>query len=537
MHGRNSDIYPAALKSAEKSVETLFPRQQPDGGLNDAYELPTPMATSGFIGALAAVYLAPESRFHRSPELLSRMVRAAENLRSVQRPDGTVDLPITNFGSPPDLAFVLEPVAVALLLLRAKSWPELRPLENALGAFIRRGAEALIAGGIHTPNHRWVVVSALARCHKLFPDPRLIARIDQWLAEGVDLDAEAQYNERSTGVYNPITNNVFVTAGRMLDRPALFEPVRENLAAMLYLTRPGGEVVTDISRRQDRFQRATMRNYYRAYRFLGRHYRDGWFAAMADEIERRHADQFGGELIYMLEMPELRSDTTHRQALPDDYEKFYPLAGLAHIRRGEWDATLLGGHSRFFSFRSGGAVIESVRFASGFFGKGQFLGAIEKRGANYQIEQELVGDYVQPLEPQDRRADGDWSAMPHARRARTNAYRLRSAVEFTECDAGFDLTLDAGGTDGVPLTVEITLRPGGRLTGDALASVAGIPNAHLLREGFATYELDGRSVRFGPGFRRHAWTQVRGAEPRLDGVTVYFTDFTPVKRTLHFRAT
>ena len=127
-----------------------------------------------------------------------------------------------------------------------------------------------------------------------------------------------------------------------------------------------------------------------------------------------------------------------------------------------------------------------MRFASGFFGKAQFLGALNKRGAIYGLEQDLVGDYVQPLEPQDRRADADWSAMPHARRARTNVFRLRSTVEIRERDGGFDLALDVSGTDRVPLAVEITLRPGGRLAGDALAPVSGVTHAHLLEIGRAS---------------------------------------------------
>ena len=88
----------------------------------------------------------------------------------------------------------------------------------------------------------------------------------------------------------------------------------------------------------------------------------------------------------------------------------------------------------------------------------------------------------------------------------------------------------------VPFALEITMRPGGQLTGDGLASLPDVPNAHLLAEGFASYELAGRRLRIGPGFRRHTWTQLRGAELRLPGVTLYMTDFPPLHRTLRFAA-
>jgi hypothetical protein len=530
------DIYAALLKVAERAAEDSLPRQQTDGGLRDEHEIPQPGATAGFLSNLAALYLAPESRYHRSPDLLERMERAAEHLVRIQHGDGTIDLPTTNFGSPPDTAFVLEPLCTAAEVLRARKYEETRRLETTLETFIQRAAAALITGGIHTPNHRWVVVSALARCHHLFPDPRCLTRLDEWLAEGIDLDEEGQFTERSTGIYNAVTDRALLTAGRMLDRAVLYEPVRKNLETMLYFLRPNGELATDISRRQDRFQPATLRPYYHAYRFLARHDRNGRFATVADDIEREHLQQLGGELIYFLEIAELRGELPPREALPTDYDEFFPSSDFAHVRRGDRSATILGGDSRFCSFRCGGAVVEAVRLACAFFGKGQFSAPLRRVGSAYRLEQELEGYYLQPLDPQDRRADGNWQAMPNSRRAHSNICRLRSGVEIRETGDGFELSLDVRGTDGVPLSLEITLRPGGELTGEGLAPAPGVPNAYLLGKGFANYELAGRRVRVGPGFRRHTWTQLRGAEPRLEGVTLYLTEFTPLNKTLQFAA-
>jgi hypothetical protein len=530
------DIYPDLLKVAERAAEDSLPRQQTDGGLRDDQEIPQPGATAGFLSSLAAVFLAPESRYHRSVDLLERMQRAAEYLVRIQHGDGTIDLPTTNFGSPPDTAFAMEPLCAAAEVLRARKYGETRGLEATLETFIQRGASALTTGGIHTPNHRWVVVSALARCHHLFPDPRYLTRLEEWLAEAIDLDEEGQFTERSTGIYNAVTDRALLTTGRMLDRPALFEPVRKNLEAMIYFLHPEGEVATDISRRQDRFQPATLRSYYLPYHFLARHDGNGRFATVADDIERMYFHQLGGEFIYFLEIAELRQVLPPREHLPTNYEKFFPVSEFVHIRRGARSATVLGGGSRFFSFRHGGAVVEAVRLASAFFGKGQFSAPLSRQGSGYQLVQELEGYYLQPLAPQDRRADGNWEAMPNSRRAHSNTCHLRSAVVIRETADGFELSLDIGGTHQVPLTLEVTLRPGGELTGDGLVAVPGVPNTYFLGEGLASYEVAGQRLRVGPGFRRHAWTQLRGAEPRLEGVTLYLTEFTPLNRALQVAA-
>ena len=40
------------------------------------------------------------------------------------------------------------------------------------------------------------------------------------------------------------------------------------------------------------------------------------------------------------------------------------------------------------------------------------------------------------------------------------------------------------------------------------------------------------TITFGPGLREHAWTQLRGALPKLDADCVYFTGFTPFNLTI-----
>ena len=126
--------------------------------------------------------------------------------------------------------------------------------------------------------------------------------------------------------------------------------------------------------------------------------------------------------------------------------------------------------------------------------------------------------------------------MPRSLRARSNFSHLTSTVAIREVADGCEIRLNMAGMNEVPMAVEITLRPGGKLTGEALTPVADVPDAYILGEGYATYELAGRRVRFGPGFRQHTWAQMHHAQPRLEGLSVYMTGFTPLQQTFRFAA-
>ncbi|MEK7404185.1 MAG: hypothetical protein AAB225_03680, partial [Acidobacteriota bacterium] len=384
------------------------------------------------------------------------------------------------------------------------------------------------AGGIHTPNHRWVVCAALAQVNELFPDPACVRRIDQWLAEGIDIDADGQYTERSTLVYNVAVDRALVVMAAKLRRPELLEPVRRNLEAMLYLLHPGDEVVTEISRRQDQYQRGDIGRYWFPLRYLAAHDRDGRFAALADRAAPRYA-----RLPDLMEYPELAEPGPAHSPVPEDYEREFPAVGIGRIRRGQTSATLiLGGSSRFLTLRRGEAVVNAVRFASAFFGKGQFIpDEAGKRNGSYVFTQSLSGDYMQPLDPARRIGPRDWAAG-RAERRRSEVCRLEQRATVTELAHGFRVRLQAHGADDVPVAVEINLREGGKLEGCEPAP--RVADGWLLAGRQARYRVGNDEIRFGPGLCLHRYTQVRMAEPKLAGPSVYLTGYTPLDHTLVF---
>ncbi len=514
------------LKQALDSQVT-DPQSRWCGGIPDGYDIHHCGSAAGLLRDAAAAYFHPHSQFHASKELLDRMKMAAGFLTRFQNDEGRIDLLSTNFNSTPDTGFVVHSIAAAAKLAKMNHDKTVLAL---LKDFLIKAGQALTKGGIHTPNHRWVVCAALAQIHDLFPDKQYIKRIDQWLAEGIDVDAEGQFTERSTAGYNAVVDSALVVTAHKLNRPELLEPIRKNLDAMAYLLHPNGEVVTEVSRRQDLNTRGTMSGYWFALRYMAICDQNGLYASMLKPLEPEHV-----ELARLMEYPELQKNLPAMTSMPENYEREYDLSGITRIRRGKTSVTILHkDNSRWISLRCGDAVINAVRCASAFFGKGQFIPTdYEKREDGYHFKQELRGRYLQPLSDPALlpvRPDA-WPSLVGKRRM-SQTCCLTYEGHIRETAKGFEISIRAEGTRNVPLAIEINLREGGKISGVSPAQNSG--DAFLLKEGFAEYAMGSNVVRFGPGNCEHAWVQLRGAEAKLPGPSVYVTAYTPFEHTLAF---
>ena len=523
------DIDSAIVKRNDDALDRLMKMQVTDpaspwlGGLPDTYGLHNPGSGSSILEVGAAAFVHPGSRFHRDSEVAQRMRLAARFLERSQSPEGNVFLLTTNYNSPPDTGFTAHTVCNGAFIARHYGYDEIAQISRP---FLLKAASALAIGGIHTPNHRWVVSSAMSQINELYPDPRLVNRINQWLAEGIDIDSDGQYTERSTLTYNIIVDRSFVVLASKLKRPELLDPVRRNLNSMLYLLHPGGEVVSEISHRQDLYTRGDIGRYWFPLQYMAILDQNGQFANLAQQYRDKYVS-----LSQLLAWPELNKPLPTSKPLPTDFEKQMPTVGIARIRRGLTSATLiLGGNSRFLTLRQGDAVINAVRFASAFFGKGQFIPERgEKRGNDYVFSQSLEAGYFQPV---DRKVSPtEWAAVRRERKE-TQICRLQQSATITEIKNGFRLRVQSSGTTCVPLAIEINFREGGTLEGCMGSSL--FPDTSLVAaEG--SYRLGRNRIRFGPGAVAHLYTQIRGAQDKLAGPSVYVTGYTPFDHTLEFQ--
>lgn len=514
----------ATLKVADKSNKYF-------GAFYDGNMYITAGHVGGFLMYACCAVSSPESAYYKSVSLLNEMKDASLGLLSLQNSDGTIDLIDTNFHSTPDTSFLVKRLAPAFTLLKKQSILGSEEVVANIEKFLRKAGEALIVGGIHTPNHRWVVSAALTRLNELFPDKRYVQRVEQWLGEHIDLDPDGQYTEKSTAGYSAVIDRVLITVANGLKKPALLDAVRKNLHMMQYYLHPNGEVVTEASNRQDKGTIGTMENYYYALRYIAILDNDGECANICRMIERTNFNALTGYLPYFLDDPFLWKELPESKPLIASYAKSFPYSGVVRIRRNEWDCTILSNNPGWLTFHKEHVMLQAVRLASSFFGKGQFQSSdIKQDGNAWVLTSTLEGPYFQPYPADQIPADGDWAKMPKFNRRQSEVQVLKTMVRISETEKGMKLEVDMDGTDNVPVAMELIFRKGGTFAG--VVAHPSKKDAYLFSESEGAYTANGQTIKFGPGKAEHRNVQLRGALPSMEAPSVYITGFTPFKHTL-----
>ena len=543
--------YKALIPKLDQSVENILKQQVIDksradyGGFIGPDALANPSSV-GSASSLGYAYLLEESRYFHSQELLERIMMAAAFGRKWRRPSGCFDLFITNFDSAPDNAFLLSFLAPMVREAQrvADEDAGAARIAEELGELMHTGVPGMIKGGIHTPNHRWILISALAQTGRLFPDLEVVPTIDAYLQEGIDANADGEYIERSTGVYNAVVNRSLRFVAEILDRPELLEPVRRNLDLSYHLMHGDGTVVTSISRRQDRGEKVVPTCLADGYYGLGRMDGNGFYLAVTDWL----CEQGGVGLECLplfVEHPEWRQDDVEREELPDSYAEVYPTSGLWRGRRGQVSATAAAGLTAPFSVKYGNAELTAVKMSNTYFATGQFEGedfevvdgGIRMRhlGRNkiYPEKDYLGGIYWLPI---DEKVTAENWAEVRGRRGTYEVPPLEVELKIVEVEGGFDLHIKSlGGLDPVPFQIECVFAPGGELETDSAVVEGKVGNTVFLREGRAVYRVGSDAISIGPGEARHLMWQMRNSEPSPEGFRVLITSMTPIDRVLEIR--
>jgi hypothetical protein len=511
---------------------------------------------------LTAAYCSPGSVYHHDAAIIIKLELLLDFLAAAQTADGTVN--IGNLESPPDTAFLVEILGAAAAVLKEEKDPALQKTEAQLKAILVKAGDALAVGGVHTPNHRWVISAALAQLYVLYPDKKYKTRIDDWLSEGVYNDADGNYPERS-GTYSYVENTAMISMARFLNRPQLLVPVRKNLNLFYYHIEPDGELVSVESRRQDQYVPRNSNVFYLQYRYMAIRDKNPFWGAIAKQMETQKDFKewvLDKGLFYFLENKMLQETMPLQLSLPD-YEKLIATSDLLRVRKNnttltyfggiDWPLIIASGRScspNFFSYRKGDAILKYLRLSSAFFSTGYFYSeGLKKKDGSYVLHKKLTVPYYQPLPLNKRNKNGDyklspsiddrfWNKMDFSNRPVSNVKTLDTTITLTVQDGQAALKFEIKGMENVLVTIELCFKEGGILDG----VTTGEKGNSFLENGTGEFRSGNDVIHFGPG--SHAHKQISDLEGerysthfgtlRTEGTHVYITGKTPFVHTLYF---
>ncbi|KAK6206922.1 hypothetical protein QIS74_13410 [Colletotrichum tabaci] len=539
----------------------------------------SPRSLTREVRRLVTPFVWPDSAYYHDETLLPHIDEMLAVLTQSQHCDGTYT--VGNRHSPPDTGFLVEDFGIMVRILEADDHEASQAIADTIRDILVKAGPGLAKGGIHTPNHRWKICGALARISRITGDEdgSLVGRVDEWLAEGIDIDADGIYSERSAIYYAAVTNPSLLTVFHELNRTGLLAHVRKNLELTIEHAEPGGEIETILSRRQDQAQNPgnNMREFYPIFREMALLDGNGRFAAMARLIEQQSGATLGDYLGSLIERPALMAPLPAPEEPFVDFDKHYAAAGLVRARRGKLSVSAFGGsdwyragdktdlYNRFGSglstnptmFRAwnGKAVLEAVRLVPNFFTMGHFRSngiAVDGSGSGVvRLASEMEVPYYLPMPAEGRDENGEYAlgrsvadgrfyaALDFANRP-TSMRRLKTEVAIAPTEAGYDLTFEVTGERDVELTFELAFRKNGTFAGveEVGQDATGGKTYHLV-EGEGSYSVGGDTITFGSGLGRglidarpgeqYSWL---GGTLVLQGDKVYITGKSPLTYTL-----
>lgn len=443
-------------------------------------------------------------------------------LRKRQSEDGTFHGG-DNVNSPPDTAFTVNDLAAASMALRSAG--ELGPIamiEELLAELLSGTAGALSTGGVHTPNHRWELSSALTRLGEVLADPACTARARQWLAEGIDLQPDGMFSERSPNYAAHVSVPSLLTMGALLDEPQLARHAVCALRTHARLTGVDGMVETLASRRQDQFAPFDGGALYPWFRAVAATFDDDLCARAADRTRSRaDADAVLTLLAHGLEEPRACGVIPLPAATPSNERPAVVELTTSRLARVEYDETStvvfagtdtaragrigsgLSSNPTFLRFMGRSVGISDIRLSRDFFNLGpvrfEELSGVREHDDSLSLTmtERATAAYFHPLPPEEVRDDGDYplefngrfsAAMSFSGRARSEVVHATVAEVTVRPDR---LTLDIS-VDGPPTALCLAIRlTGGTFDGTRADAGGRVIPADLMAAGTKGPGIDG----------------------------------------------
>ncbi|MEM6503833.1 MAG: hypothetical protein AAF711_00045 [Planctomycetota bacterium] len=491
--------------------------------------------------------LAPHSPLEGDSALTERVLAGIAFVGRMQRDTGLIDLPKVDFDSPPDTAFLVQQLCPILELTQKRSDvgdAVASHLKEVLTPVLDRAARGVIGRGFRTPNHRWVVCSALAYASTLLPDLDVRDYVDTIVAEGIDINADGDWSERSSAVYNAVCDRAMRLMADHLDMPTLLDHVRANLELTILMLEPDGSVITAGSRRQDQGSRVPPSALADSFMDMAIRDGNGRFAEMADRLAcTTVTDQSEWRLHPLLTHGRDRADAVTRRPILDRYTRHFERSRLWRARRGEFSVTAAATPSAPISvaYRH---IAASLDLRGNYFNLACFQAdVIEPTDAGVRLRhlglERMPPGWDLPLNRPvvfDNPHEGYYPLASDGTRDRWLLPPLDITMELKVVDDGFDLAIKThGGLDRIPFVLEFRTDTGEYWETTDAAIRASEGQCVVLKAGNGTFVSNGQAIALTPGCDAHRAFHAGATVPKPGGFLVQIPLVTPVEYCLSLR--
>lgn len=506
--------------------------------------------TAMFILRLALAYFSEHSIYYGDKEIFNRLIAACEYEKRCQRESGFIDLPQGNFDSPPDTSFAIFEIAMGIHKARNSETKEAELFENCIKPFIIKGANAVADGGFHTTNHRWMIVGALAITQSLYPELDFTETIDAYLNEGIDINKDGFYTERSTGVYTGEINTRLMAAAVELNKPYLMECVYRSLKCLCNFSDSDGSVDTSVSGRQDSAEYKTYPfNALSGFIYCAVLKNDPELAGVALKLLSIN----GFDCPFVIYMLERNADIMNgRLPEPKKLENialFLEDSGIYRERNENLSVVIKEYASNVMKIRYGNVYMNEMRLYSSYF-SGKYV-PIEMEKLENGVRLKMISEFVySPLpgywKPTGRKYDvKGWEynrndELEKPKQGQYSNYAGREIVKRPEFifwltimrkEMGFSLEIETeGGMDNVPFMAEFLFAAGGVAETKDIAFHANAGETAFLKSDYVLYHVGNDYIKITGGNDSHRNTKYSEGEKGMFRVVV--PDITPVKRRI-----
>ncbi len=478
-----------------------------------------------------------------SPDELHERIRLAmDYMQRAQRPSGLLDLRSTNYDSSPDTGFVVEQLCALSSLAQGS-----RLLADALvkiEAFVRRAVPGILIGGFHTPNHRWVIVSALSQARKLFSGLDADAVIARYVAEGFDADEEGAYIERSVGIYDAVSNRALLFFAEnwdnLADVDAALKTVERNLDFDLHLLHADGTAETGLSRRQDYGTRVVPIPLITPLLQCHANHPTDRFVKAAQWLWEKAPPSSIDATWLCYALMKYGTPPPSTDEIPSRFVRYYPQNQIWRVRTPSVSASVFGRVTRLMTLVCGAVELSSIKISQTYFGVGRFIAETMTAQSNSVT---LHSSGVQKLHkpgyelPLGRPVPPEQWESALQERGVYPILPAESTLTITAEDDGFDFHFRTlNGLDQVPVQIAFDFPAGGYWETDDAALQTQAGQVIFLKQGYGQLRFGDDVIRIGMGAEGHRYYTMRHAEPvPADQTRILITFVTPVDHHFSLR--